>query len=229
MTARRAFSISFAAVVGGVLAVSLGGLAISDALSDGDQGSAVEGVVAAPGKPLSESLRVFSGAREVTDSLPTRVASQLQSLIGSAPADLPARLRPGALRLDEGRLLLSALGPHNAALYAVPTSSGNVCLAFTGGPSGCEKGFTVSPIGFSSFDPDQLGAGEPYTVYGLVPNDVTRIEVVVAGKPQTALLKNNGFYYRLSDPATWPEAIDVTFSDGRAETITLAPPPKLPK
>jgi hypothetical protein len=228
MTSRRAFSIGFAAVVGGVLAASLGGLAVSNALSDSNTTGQPEAVVAAPEKPLSESLRAFSSPRGVTDTVPAAVASELQSMLSSAPVELPARLRVGALRLDQGRRLLGGLGPHNAALYAVPTASGELCLAFTGGPSGCEEGFNISPISFSSFDPDGLGVGEPFTVYGLVPNEVTRIDVMVAGKAQAALLENNAFYYRLADPADWPEAINATFGGGRVETVTLAPPPKRP-
>jgi hypothetical protein len=83
-------------------------------------------------------------------------------------------------------------------------------------------------IDWTSFDPDRIGSGEPVTVYGLVPNEVTHVDVVVAGKAQTALLENNAFYYRLTDPSDWPEAILARFDDGRVETITLPPPPKGP-
>jgi hypothetical protein len=171
--------------------------------------------------PLKETVSALSAPRRNVDVLPPVVESAARALVADAGPDVPRELLPGDLQLDESRLLLDHLGPRNASFWAVPTATGNVCLFFAGGDDGCADSFAYSPVLWSVFDPDRLGSGEPFTVYGIAPDDVNRIEVAVDGVLQRALLKNNAFYYRLPDAGALPQRIVVSFADGTSETISL--------
>jgi len=171
--------------------------------------------------PLKESVSALSAPRRSEDVLPPAVESSARALVASAGPDVPRELLPGDLQLNESRLLLEHLGPRNVSFWAVPTASGNVCLLFDGGADGCADSFAYSPVLWSLFDPDRLGSGEPFTVYGIAPDDVNRIDVAVDGVLHRTLLKNNAFYYRLPDARALPQRIVVSFADGTSETISL--------
>jgi hypothetical protein len=170
---------------------------------------------------LKETVSALSAPHEAADVLPPTFVAAVRELALSAGPNVPRELLPGEPLLNESRLLLADLGPQNARLYAVPTSTGKVCLVFSGGLTGCEESFANSPMSWSLFDPDRLGSGEPFTLYGMAPDDVNRVQVAVEGVLHRALLKNNAFYYRLSDARALPQKIVVSFVDGTSETISL--------
>lgn len=172
-------------------------------------------------------LAALSRPAVPSDKLPPSL-STIASNLGSGTAPVDQRLRPGALELDRSRKLLSTA--QGGALYAVPTSTGHVCYFAVGAGAGCVASFEDLPgrVAWFAGDPDRVGAGEPATVGGVVPDDVTGVDVTVNGEVHAATLANNGFVFHLDDPAAWPESITISYEDGTIETVALNAPPRNP-
>jgi hypothetical protein len=71
-------------------------------------------------------------------------------------------------------------------------------------------------------DPDQLGAGHPLYVWGVITNDVTRVDVIVSGVTHSAPVTNNAFVYVLADNTLGPEAVGgmvAHFADGSTQNL----------
>lgn len=220
MGTKHAFWAGVAAVLGSVVAGSLLAVLTVDAFSGSD-----ETHVAAANGPFIRDIAVLDAPRMSSDVLPAASVREFEALAG-ARGGAPPELLPGEFRFSESRLLLSDLGPNRAKLYAVPTSKGEVCTLLTGRGPGCQERFGTYPVGWSLFDPDVAGAGEPFTVYGITRDDVTKVEVVVNEAASRAKLNNNGFYYRLSDAAAFPSRLIVSFRDGHTESVVFPPPPE---
>jgi hypothetical protein len=215
MTSKRALWIGFVALLGALAAAA--GLAAL--IADSTATTAAASRPDARGRLVD--IPALATNRTKPPAIPEAVTAAYQRL-GAAAAHAAPGLRPGNFLFDEMRLLLSGLGPRNDALYIVPTSTGNLCIYFTALSPGCQDRFTDdAPVSLSVSDPDRLGSGEPFTIYGIYPVDVVNISVVVDGEPQAALMANNGFYYRLADPALIPDSILVAFDDGHVEPIDL--------
>ena len=171
--------------------------------------------------PLEETVSALSAPRRSVDVAPPTVESAARALSASAGPSIPRELLPGEPQLDRSRLLLAHLGPRDASFYAIPTSTGNVCLFFAGEADGCADSFAEMPVMWSLFDPDGLRVGEPFTLYGIAPDTVDGVEIAADGVLHRALLRDNAFYYRLEDTRALPQKIVVRFGDGTSETIDL--------
>lgn len=77
------------------------------------------------------------------------------------------------------------------------------------------------PAGWTVYDVDGLGTGEPAAVAGLVPDSAADVSIVVNGIKQEATVQNNGFFYQLGNNTQSPEAVIVSYEDGRASTIRI--------
>lgn len=217
---RSAFVFGVAAVLGAVMAVV--GLSIA---KDGG----TERASAGPSKtksvlPAHRTLGAFSDPGLPSAQLPTSVIARLNALAGGA-ASVDPELRPGAFLVERAQLLLADVGRSQADLYGVPTAKGQVCYVLTGGPSGCEARFDQYPIGFTRFDGDGLGIGEPMAVVGIAPDNIAQIDVRVGSVFEAATLRKNGFFFEGRTATATPNAIRVTFGNGAVETIELAPLP----
>jgi hypothetical protein len=122
---------------------------------------------------------------------------------------------------------MSRLGKRNGALYALPTDKGSVCFVFTDGPyGGCVPTFGGDmPVPNVIVDPDQYGSGDPTQTFGLAPNSVAEIDVVVNGKRYKAELANNAYFYELADPSASPSRLVVSYKDGASVVMDIAAPP----
>ncbi|MGH3009742.1 MAG: hypothetical protein ACRDLM_10120 [Gaiellaceae bacterium] len=173
--------------------------------------------------PAASEMTVFSSARAASDVLPQTIASSAAALQAGA-AGLPASEQPGSAVTNESRLLLSGQGNPQADLYAVPTSSGEVCYLLSLGPATCVAALGgTNAVGWTVADPDTLGSGSPLMVFGITPDNVSQVDIVVNGTAHAATLKNNGFFYQLADSQDLPSAITaikVTYSDGSSDTIS---------
>lgn len=74
-------------------------------------------------------------------------------------------------------------------------------------------------------DPDQYFTGEPTEIFGLAPDSVRSISVVVDGKENSARLANNAYFYQLEDGMSYPTKLVVAYSDGNTATVSIPPPP----
>lgn len=150
-------------------------------------------------------------------------ALQLNALTDGAGA--PPGMAPGAPDMARFRVLLDNLGSSHRAIYAVPTRAGRVCGGLTGGPSGCLEGFTAAgPVDFSIGDVDAIGSGEAAIVWGLAPDSVRTVHVVVAGTRYAATMGRNAYYFAFPSSATAPSAVSaiaVDFENGRSQTIAV--------
>jgi hypothetical protein len=165
-----------------------------------------------------------------TDALPEGVVAVAEQVERGA-ATVDDALQPGSLDLSASRRLLVA--KDGRGFYAVPTSKGSVCyfLAAVGGDSadgaGCAASFDdlSGRVAWFAEDPDELGAGKPVTIGGLVPDDVTGVGVLVEGVIHESQLQNNAFVYELPSSSRWPTALEVTYRDGSSRDVSLAATP----
>lgn len=110
------------------------------------------------------------------------------------------------------------------ARYVFPTDRGSACYVLTGGPSGCSSEFPGKfPVGVNVFDRDGDGP-EPPAVVGLAPDDVAGVQVETGRSATQAKLANNTYFYQAprGTPA-YPDAVVVTFADGRTTRIDVPP------
>jgi hypothetical protein len=150
-------------------------------------------------------------------------------LLGGEPADVPTELLPGNVDTTQARLLLSDVGKTHAQLFGIPTSKGGACWIVSDGPASCIQEFNDrTPIGFTIFDRDGLGGGDPVAVAGVTPDGVSGIEVVVGGQSNEAIVADNGFFYELANSAAYPEAVTVIYADGATRTIAIPKPVPIP-
>jgi hypothetical protein len=226
----RFFWFGFAVAIGGVLAIAVVAFAGGGESATPSSQPATAGTKSATlpeAQSAADALGVFDTTRTAADALPPAAAKEANALASDAES-VPAELQPGAFGLAQSRLLLSDVGTRGANLYAFPTSKGQVCALFDThyGLVGCFARFTAeTPISWDVMDLDQVGAGDPPIVDGLVPDDVVSVGVSVGGELREAVLQNNAFFYELDDATAWPEAIVVSYRDGSARTVSLVGPP----
>jgi hypothetical protein len=134
---------------------------------------------------------------------------------------------PDSAEAAQGRLLAESLGRGSHSLYAIPTSTGAVCVALSRVSSGCVPSFPPElPIDWSVGKPDTLplGQGEPVAIWGIAPDDAVRVQVRVGGELRNAGLEHNAYFFEAADNATAPQAFTtlvVTYRDGTTNTVPV--------
>lgn len=162
------------------------------------------------GPPANQAMAVFTTARSTSDALPAdrvQVAASLQ-----APSNASAKVNPGQLLLDQSRKVMDAAG--TSGVFVVPTQNGWACLF--GATVGCLDTFDSVPDGVTVGYGDGWPNSTPW-VEGFASRDVTEIDVVVNGVPHPAQLKDNVYFYRLSQKTDWPDSVVVHYSDGTSK------------
>jgi hypothetical protein len=163
----------------------------------------------------------------VAAGLPAR-ASMSGVANGATLPSIPAAMRglPDDVAPTEGtvRTLVSDAGANNVSIYAWPLGDGNrVCLSTSYGSGGCFNEFREGEyFNVTESDPDRVGAGIPLLVWGVVPDDVVGVTVMVLGKPHTALVRNNAVLFEMPDSTLPHSAIGsfvVQLADGTEQVI----------
>lgn len=138
---------------------------------------------------------------------------------------VPSSWLPGDVDVAQGRLLLTGLGPSSRAIYAYPTAKGRLCAGLGGFSGGCLQGFFKdAPADWTVGDPDGRPGGEPVLVWGIIPDSVKDVRVVVNGHEQSAVVANNAYFFQAADNSLSPSAIEaltLVFVDGATQEITL--------
>ena len=128
----------------------------------------------------------------------------------------PARNWPGSI--SDPRVLLADIGPAGAMLSAALAEIG-VCFGLSPGlGGGCGS---IGPGGLSvayDFDPDS-----GTIVYGLVGDQVERVEVVVGDTSRAARMGENGFALHVG-PRERPSEVRIHERDGSTEVFRLLKP-----
>lgn len=196
------------AIVGGSVAVLANGGSAAQAPSSNQQWPTVAALPA---------MSVFASPANASDALPASLEEHVARFAGKD--GVPAAQDPGSLSTADSRKLLVDAGNDKADLYAFPTAKGRVCMIFTSGPvGGCFATFGgLSPVPF-------LLSGSPVEVFGLVPDNVTDVDVVVNGVAHAAQVQTNAFFYQLADSADFPEALSVTYRDGASARVEIPRP-----
>jgi hypothetical protein len=156
------------------------------------------------------------------EPIPPAVAAKAASLVEGAPTGMEDL--PGEVLVEQGRLLLSNLGPKQRSIYVFPTTHNRVCFVITGLSAGCKKAFIVGePASISGsvlyFPPT---SGPPAELAGLTKDGVSRAQVVLDGTPKDAIFGHDAWYYRFPSneiPATAATALIVTRADGSTATV----------
>jgi len=150
-----------------------------------------------------------------TTTIPSSAITELASFNGGAIGDVWT---------DRAKALLPEDVVWGATVYAAPSSTGQACYVVAGGPSSCVPAFTQAvPIAYAKFDRDGPG-GDPVTVAGLAPDDVTAIDVEAGTSTYQAHLSNNAFFFQL--PSGDTEAVTglvVKYGDDTSLRMPLAP------
>lgn len=172
---------------------------------------------------LTKALDAMPAFARVGPTLPpaaqAAVGKAAEHLMGAPPAGSPPDFDPGRADLAKARVLMASVGDAKRAIYAFPTLRGRVCSELTGFSAGCIDGFRArSPVGVTIGDP---AADEPGIVWGLAPDSVVGVDVVVDGTPQRALLSNNAYFYQGSASATHFESLIVKLADGSTRNVAL--------
>lgn len=218
----RSFWLGFALAIG-----LLAGTTVVAVAQTHGPSAHVTGTAAPPVWHLSDRLSVLSRGRALSDDVPAGAASRASRVVASAPSGEPS---PGNLQFDRSKLLIDQVGNTAVGFYAVPTSRGQVCGFVFGDFDGCtgSANFSGAPINIEESDADQVGAGEPITVYGLALDDVDSVTVFDnMGVANDALVRNNAFYVKLKAAGAWPDRAVVGLRDGSSRTIAIpggAPP-----
>jgi hypothetical protein len=147
-----------------------------------------------------------SGAGDLLISHEARIADDMGALRRLEPNALPlagvcavkdlARAnRAGRVLVEEARLLVETEGRR---VYVVPTSHGDVCgyLDPQGIPN-CSGFFRKQPrlYPFYYYDDGLPRAQRRLVVFGLVPDKVRQVNVLVRCRTKRAVTANGGFYY----------------------------------
>jgi hypothetical protein len=170
--------------------------------------SSVFGVSAAPLMKSSSDV----GGSTLNDAA-TRLATP--------NADVPADWLPGNADLTRARLLMSGLGVASRSIYAYPTDKGKLCAGLSGSTAGCLIGFpTKAPIDWTFIPPTD---GEPAIVWGIAPDFVAHVTVIVKGEQHSATLRNNAYFFQASSAdITAFDGLQLSLTDGTTRNIPLA-------
>jgi hypothetical protein len=203
---------------------------------DGSAVAASEGSVYASSDseveiPAAANMSAFSQPQSSGDRA-LSASSDVREEVARATADAPGvdeELLPGAEESHSLRALMTNLGSEGRSIWAIVTSKGRVCAGLTGFSSGCVGKFT-SPEEHVSVTIGAPSASAPVIVWGLAPDDVARVDVVVAGRLKEAELGTNAFFYSLANPDLDMNAVQglvVTLKDDSKPPIEIqfAPTP----
>jgi hypothetical protein len=169
---------------------------------------------AAPVPALSAALPARASMSALTN------ADALHS-IPAAAQGLPGDVAPTAGTV---RALIANAGASNVSIYAWPLGDGNrVCKSTSFGSGGCFNEFLEGEyFNVTESDRDRLGSGMPLLVWGVVPDEVVGVTVMVLGKPHAALVRNNAVLFEMPDNSLSYTAIGsfvVELADGTTQEI----------
>jgi len=173
--------------------------------------------VALPALPNMMALATSPNTSAVAQATgATAEQKAFQSEIGdlTLPSNAPPEWATGNLVPSQARALMTDVGSMHGTIYAIPTSKGRVCSGLSGYSSGCTDGFRDILGDITT----TFGSG---VVWGLAPNQVVAIDVVVDGVSHSARLENNAYFFEGGNP----QQLIVYFKDGTRKTVSY---PTLP-
>jgi hypothetical protein len=181
----------------------------------------------APSKrmPAAANMSVFAEPQSAVDvalSTSPEVRGDVEATVGKAPG-VAEHMLPGAAESGSLRALLTDVGAEGRSVWGLVTEKGKVCAGLTGFSSGCIAAFW-GPMEHVSPTIGQPAAGEPVIVWGLAPDDVAKVEVLVDGALHEAVLGRNAFFYQLTSATLDVNAVGglvVTLSDQSKPPIEI--------
>jgi HEAT repeats len=199
--------------------------------------------------PLRESLAVFRRPRVAQDELPAALLDAIDlnegfrdlldertGLDATRRAVLEQLLErrravAGELLFEDSRLLMSDLGG-DGALYALPTTLGSVGLYLWGTDPDRYGSTVLASLGREVVVSISGAAGKDeaplLTLFGLAHDDVTAVDVVVAGERHRARVEENGVFYEGAHPIDAYEGLVIAWRGG-TETFSSARLPQQTK
>ncbi len=108
----------------------------------------------------------------------------------------------------------------------MPTDKGGVCVLDSTGVGGCVPYFSEEqPIYWYAPSHPQ---GDASTVYGLVPNEITDLDIVTNTGRHNLSVRRNAFFWEATAPTEIPVKLLVRLPDGSRKDIRLGNVGKLP-
>lgn len=207
-----------------IVSLAVGLVAAGSILASG----AIGGHAVTPEKeiavPALQNMAVFARAYATRDDAIASNIQEVAPLLEQGGPNVPSDWLPGAAQGNRARALLNTRG---RVVFAFPTSKGRVCSGLSGFGAGCLAGFTADhPVSLTYGDP---AAGEPGIIWGMAPDSVKRVQVIVGGVPEDATMGENAYFYQGTASSREFAGLVVTFKDGSSQTISLpAAPPEAP-
>jgi hypothetical protein len=174
------------------------------------------GVGASTGFMHALSVSALAGSTGRNVNNPSDNAS-LADAVTRWNAEHPAN-GPGAPLLSEATDLLSNVGAGNDTLSAFPTQKGSVCYQILAAGT-CGSVDTPTGITFSILSTRDAGT----RLFGVASDRVTRVEVVIDGIANAAILRENGFYFQLpkGTGSNGVQRVISTLGDGSTHTVEV--------
>lgn len=182
--------------------------------------SAASGTTAVtPDLPVAvpaSGIGLFTRVATAADAQAATAASQVSRLLSGSDAAVPEQWKPGQQVVGTARLALNA---GRLSVWAYKSANGKVCegLAVSGVThgAGCTGGWSTRlPV-----DVNVDGLAGSQVVWGLTPDDVSAVAVVVDGVAQPASLGNNA--YLLETAGTVISSVVVTHDEGTVTRFSL--------
>jgi hypothetical protein len=173
--------------------------------------------VAVPASGIGLFARVATGA----DAAAATAANQVSQLLSGTDAAVPQQWKPGQQLIGTARTALTA---GDLSVWAYKSANGKVCeglaVAGTTHGAGCTGGWSARlPV---DVNVDGLAQGSQ-VVWGLTPDDVSTVDVVVDGVAHPATLGNNAYLFKTAGTAI--SAVVVTHDDGTVSRFSLEQAP----
>jgi hypothetical protein len=141
---------------------------------------------------LALSLAIFQGEMSRSDELPAGVRETVQRY-EQVLSTLSTPVKPGRFRIDRTKEVIA--GPSASRLYLFPTARHWVC-AIEGDAQASAPVCWFDLVGHLAWVAISGRCDRPgLTVFGVVSNQVTSVEVLVGDSSEPAIVRGNAFYW----------------------------------
>jgi hypothetical protein len=156
------------------------------------------------GPPTASKLAVFHEPAKPSDSFGSSDSENSWDFEGT-----PEKFQPGHEQFARARLLVPAAYGDGLSFFGVPTDKGWVCLHLVEEDDPEESvGGTCSRDLTGGIDYLMGGTQESFEVYGLIADDVRRVDVVANGTSWPAVVGRNAFIFQAHPQKICPTEIE---------------------
>jgi hypothetical protein len=165
----------------------------------------------------------FNGRED--GKIPSEALKSLHQMVDRVPASFPEDVQPGKILDARARVLLEdhTDRAYAVAIYAAPTSKGQICYLVEGmilGSSECVHDFDeAAPV---RFNVDSDSSHAVVGLSGITADEVTSIDVrLSSGSVEQAEIGRNAFAWHAHDLSDRPTGLILGMSDGTKKSVEV--------